>query len=205
MKHNLSDLFFVSILLLILINSGCVEYKDGSLSSNFQNLSSPPNITVKLPETQKLPISINVTNNIIPDTITDIEGGWKTIDAEGKFSFDLPQSMNKKEVRPLDSFVQQYVGDGMLVTFDYGWFSDPLDRYESEPEYWREQKKVDGYDATLIGYKPDADWGKYNAGIAFRNITNDGIQFNHLTMSISYNNSEDKNTTIKILESIRFP
>lgn len=134
-----------------------------------------------------------------------LEGGWKTIDAEGKFSFDLPQSMNKKEVRPLDSFVQQYVGDGMLVIFDYGWFSDPLNRYESEPEYWREQKKVGGFDATLITYKPDGDLGKYYAGIAFRNIKNDGIQPNHLTMSVLYNNSEDKNTAIKILESIRFP
>jgi hypothetical protein len=189
----------------MLITSGCIEYKDGSLSFNFQNLSSPPNITEKLPDPQKLTISKNVTKNIIPDTKIDIEGGWKTIDAEGKFSFDLPQSMNKKEVLPMDSFVQHYVGDGMLVIFDYGWFSDPLDRYESEPEYWREQKKVGGFDATLIGYKPDADWGKYHAGIAFRNITNDGIVPTHFTMSISYNNSEDKNTAIKILESIRFP
>ncbi len=133
-----------------------------------------------------------------------LEGGWKTIDAGGKFSFDLPQNMNKEEVQPIDSFVQQYVGDGMLVSFDYGWYSDPLDRYESEPEYWREQRKVGGFNATLIGYKFDGDLGKYHAGIAFRNITNDGIP-NHLTMSIFYNNPEDKNTAIKILESIRFP
>ncbi len=77
MKHQISGLFFLSILLLMLITSGCIENKDGSLSFNFQNLSSLPNITEKLPDPQKLTISKNVTKNIIPDTITDMEGDGK--------------------------------------------------------------------------------------------------------------------------------
>lgn len=43
MKHKISGLFFGSILLLVIITSGCVEYKDGTFSVKFQNenISTP--------------------------------------------------------------------------------------------------------------------------------------------------------------------
>ena len=44
MKHKISGLFFGSILLFVIITSGCVEYKDGTLSVKLQN----ENITTPL-------------------------------------------------------------------------------------------------------------------------------------------------------------
>lgn len=38
-KYKISDLFFGSILLFVIITSGCVEYKDGTLSIKFQNIT----------------------------------------------------------------------------------------------------------------------------------------------------------------------
>lgn len=135
------------------------------------------------------------------------ETAWQTIDAEGRFSFQLPQGMNRQEVQPIDSFGQQYAGDGMLVAFDYGWYSDPLNRLESQPEYWEKWQEIGGFNAKLIGYRLDSgsvSGPSYYAGVSFRNITHEGAQPIHFTMSISYNDSENRNTAIKILESIRF-
>jgi len=44
MRHKITGLFFGSILLFVIITSGCVDYKDGTLSNNFQN----ENITTPL-------------------------------------------------------------------------------------------------------------------------------------------------------------
>jgi len=134
----------------------------------------------------------------------DLEEGYKAINANDKFSFVIPENMKQDDVQGIDSFVQQYSGNNMTMSFDYGWYSNPLNGRESTPEFWQLEEKISGRDAKLIGYKLDSRYvGKYYSGIHFRNVESGIIQSTHLTMSVIYNNTEDKETTIKILKSIR--
>jgi len=95
MKHKISGLFFGSILLLVIITSGCVEYKDGTLSINFQNITEKmpemkPNIQIQIIEVKNIEckpeqciyINIGIKNNGgegallgIPMGISILEGG----------------------------------------------------------------------------------------------------------------------------------
>lgn len=59
MGHKISGLFFGSILLFVIITSGCVEYKDGILSINLQN------VTEEMPEIRMPELRQGVDINII--------------------------------------------------------------------------------------------------------------------------------------------
>jgi len=136
---------------------------------------------------------------------------WQTINANDKFSFKLPPEIIKQEIQQTDSFVQQYIGRNMLVSFDYGWYSEPLIGKESEPEYFEEERQIDGKQAKIISYRTyqESSFGGYYLGASFRNIEEETIgqqtQTVHLTMGVSYANEEDESTALRIIESIDFP
>lgn len=51
------------------------------------------------------------------------EEPWQKIEND-YFSFSLPPAFKKTEARGKDSFVEEYVAEGILVRFDYGKYSN---------------------------------------------------------------------------------
>ena len=148
-------------------------------------------------------IIVGCNNNISRNYPQETEN-WQTIDAKGRFSFRLPQEFIEKDTQGIDSYVGEFVGDSMKVTFDYGWYSNPLNDLESMQEYFEFNKKIEGFKAKIVGYKLNQNYYYYYAyftGIHFPDINKGKIV---LTMIVYYNNSEYKQTAIKILETIRF-
>ena len=56
--------------------------------------------------------------NAVPDAQNSMPSGWRKIDADGKFSFYLPQDM-RLTGRGLDSSTREYSNGRIQVSFDY--------------------------------------------------------------------------------------
>jgi hypothetical protein len=75
-----------------------------------------------------------------------VPAGWQTIDVEGKFSFMAPPDLKPQPVQGIDSLVGQYASPTLDVTFDYGWYSDPMDGQG----YASRGVSIDGRSARLL-------------------------------------------------------
>ncbi|HEV7401794.1 MAG TPA: hypothetical protein VGO11_02665 [Chthoniobacteraceae bacterium] len=65
---------------------------------------------------------------------TEPEEGWQTI-KNNYFSFSIPNTLKKVKVQGIDSFVERYEGDGIKLSFDYGWYSDNLEHWPPGTKY----------------------------------------------------------------------
>ena len=74
------------------------------------------------------------------------QDGWKKIENRS-FSFSVPSSFKKTETRGIDSFVEEYVGANIKLSFDYGIYSNNFDDWPKDTKF--ENLKVDGKDARI--------------------------------------------------------
>jgi hypothetical protein len=81
-----------------------------------------------------------------PAACTD--GTWQVFDYDG-LSFSLPEDMVDQEAVGIDSLVGAYEGDGLVVNFDFGWYSSDFSELD-EFDPTRSAVVVDGHDATLV-------------------------------------------------------
>lgn len=130
------------------------------------------------------------------------EKEWQTINANGKFSFQLPTEMTKENLQATDSYAEKYNNEGMSASFDYGIYGG-LREFSS----WREEIIIDGKPATLQGGDgTNEGW----AQVYIRNLSSDTLGgvpvYISLVMSVDYKETDDnKDTALKILKSIDFP
>lgn len=82
--------------------------------------------------------------------------GWVREDARGLFSFLRPPALAPREVVGFDSYVGEYRGEGAVLRFDYGAYSDPLRDY-GQRGYARRAVSVSGRDAVLARYRLSED------------------------------------------------
>ncbi len=126
---------------------------------------------------------------------------WKKIDDGGKgksngegMTFRLPPDLIDQKVQGIDSSVGQYKSDSIILSFDYGMYSDPLTSYSKRPDYQESEIKIDGRVAKKIIYKDDAVKGfAYVVGLHVSNTTK-----TKLTMMAYCKDKKD----IKIVEEI---
>jgi hypothetical protein len=76
----------------------------------------------------------------------NIEDTWKKIENDS-FSFSLPSSFKKKTTHGIDSFVEEYVSDGIDLSFDCGPYSNDFSDWPKETTF--ENLKIDGQDARI--------------------------------------------------------
>jgi len=74
------------------------------------------------------------------------QGGWKKIE-NSSFSFSVPSSFRKTAARGIDSFVEEYVTEGIKLSFDYGIYSNNFDGWPKVTKF--EDLKVNGKDARI--------------------------------------------------------
>lgn len=114
---------------------------------------------------------------------------WQTIKAGDAFTFKAPPDLRPNPVQGIDSFVGKYTSPGMTLSFDYGWYSDPMNREGFE----RSSTMIDGKRAYFA---------RKNSflGVHFPKIEGD----TKLTMYVELHGA-DADTVETIFRTIHFP
>ena len=134
--------------------------------------------------------------------------GWKRVDADGLFFLSLPEDMKKQDVRGIDSSVGEYRNGRMVVSFDYGIYSNPLESYSDKPEYKESLKNIGGKKAKIVYFsntRADSKY-KYFSAVHFpeaekNRFANMNIK---LTLDVEFNEESDNAIAQAIFESIAF-
>jgi hypothetical protein len=122
---------------------------------------------------------------------------WKKIENKS-FSFSLPPSFKKTDAHGIDSYVEEYVADGIEVSFDYGIYSNNFEGWPKETKF--ESLVVDGR-AAKIGT------AAYGSQKGFPISTQIYIKLgDHLALSMSAacKSQEEVTTAKKIFKTIVF-
>jgi hypothetical protein len=86
------------------------------------------------------------TQTATPNT-GDLEG-WHKLDA-GPFSVFAPSGWEFRQLPGVDSYVGEFVGNGVTLTFDFGRYSTEL-RHAKKPAYMITKKAIDGRSAKVV-------------------------------------------------------
>jgi hypothetical protein len=121
--------------------------------------------------------------------------GWLKIEA-GAFSINAPPRWEFHQRQGIDSFVGEFAGDGVVLRFDFGRYSNPLDEAH-EPTYVVEHESIGGYGAKIVSPRVP---GRGMTGIYFPEIT-DG---NKLCLYGQNLTKAQQELTLKIFKTIRF-
>ena len=126
---------------------------------------------------------------------------WNTHNA-GPFTFSLPAGMHKTSAHGVDSYVSEFEGESMIVSFDYGFYSNDFSGWPASTEF--ETVSIDGLQAKI---------GVVHEGFHHRFDHSAQIYFSHtarpqggysLSMFASCRTPEDFALAKKVFHSIRF-
>lgn len=133
---------------------------------------------------------------------------WKTVDAKGHFSFSVPADMEERAVQGTDSYVGEFHNNNIHLSFDYGWWSDPLED-TSRPQYQEAIVEIDGKRAKQVTFflpKPE-EAPPFVAAVHFSDVgdgPDKGGGTTRLTMFARCRSPADQETAKRIFSSIRF-
>ena len=114
----------------------------------------------------------------------------------GPFSILAPSGWEFHQSQGIDSYVGEFVGNGVVLTFDFGAYSNPL-KHEKEPAYVVVHKSIGGLRAKIVSPRTP---GHGVTGVYFRHVggSNALCLFGHdLT-------STQQELALKIFETVRF-
>jgi len=83
----------------------------------------------------------------------DIPTDWTEVKVNDKFMFWVPPKLIAVDVRAIDSHVQRWESQDIIVHFDYGRFSDPLTFYSRKKSYETITEQISGYSATIVSFE----------------------------------------------------
>jgi len=67
---------------------------------------------------------------VAPPTVC-LNDGWTAVGGE-RFNMELPPKMVDQDPQGIDSYIGLYIGDGLRVSFDLGWYSNDLSHLNDE-------------------------------------------------------------------------
>jgi hypothetical protein len=120
---------------------------------------------------------------------------WHQVDA-GPFSILAPPGWEFHQLQGIDSFVGEFAGDGVVLRFDYGGYSNPL-KEERKPIYVVIHKSIDGHAAKIVSPRVP---GHGITGVYFRNAGNASA----LTLFGKDLTPTQQELALKIFETLRF-
>jgi hypothetical protein len=138
--------FFVMFGLLAVLGAGCSSSQVMSALSQSTSSGSP-----------------SVTDTPLPN--------WQIVDA-GTFTLSLPPGWKFNKLQGIDSYIGEFIGDGVKLEFDYGWYSNSLAE-DNDPDHVVTYEIVDGYRAKIVMPKVA---GNGTVGVYFSDL--DGEQKN---------------------------
>lgn len=118
----MNKLFFLAVFGLLALGSGCSRSQG----------------EVPLPPTASTSSSVTDVSSI-PSVSVDA----------GMFSISLPPGWTFNKLQGIDSYVGEFAGDGVRLTFDYGAYSNPLPE-TGDPKYAVTYEMIDGRQAKVV-------------------------------------------------------
>jgi hypothetical protein len=85
-------------------------------------------------------LSLVVSCPSLPARAETLDDGWTKLEA-GAFSLNAPSGWEFHKKQGVDSYVGEFSGDGIVLTFDYGRYSNDL-RDAVAPKYIITQEQV---------------------------------------------------------------
>ena len=127
---------------------------------------------------------------------------WSRVDIGDRLSLELPDGLAPDPERGADSLYRRYTSESLVVSLDYGAYSNPLRDVEGS-DLQRESIIVDGRAAVLVTWgEPDAASGlAYVAGLHVPDI---GVPGNRLTLMVRGASERDRDRGLRVSRSVRF-
>jgi len=123
------------------------------------------------------------------------ESAWHKVDA-GPFSILAPPGWDFHRLQGVDSYVGEFAGDGVVLRFDFGRYSNPL-KEEKNPAYVVIYKSIGGHRAKIVSPRTS---GHGITGVYFRNVSDS----NALTLVGDDLTSSQQELVLKIFDTLRF-
>lgn len=123
------------------------------------------------------------------------ESGWQKVDV-GAFSILAPSGWKFHQLKGIDSYVGEFTGDGIVLKFDFGGYSDPF-REEKKPAYVVIHKSIGGLAAKIVSPKTP---GHGVTGVYFPKT----FGSNKLTLLGQDLTTTQQELVLKIFDTIRF-
>ena len=120
---------------------------------------------------------------------------WRKVDA-GPFSLLAPPGWEFHQLDGSDSYIGEFVGNSIVLRFDYGGYSDPL-KEERKAIYIVIHKSIDGHAAKIVNPRVP---GHGITGVYFRNAGNASA----LTLFGKDLTPTQQELALKIFETLRF-
>ncbi len=121
---------------------------------------------------------------------------WQKLDAES-FSLFAPAGWKFHKWVGIDSYVGEFAGDGIRLTFDYGHYSNSLPDDAKEPNYIVVEEQVGGHLAKIVNPKVP---GQGVTAIYFRDVGDtNGLYIDGRNFSAS-----QQQTVLLMFRTIRF-
>jgi hypothetical protein len=121
--------------------------------------------------------------------------GWHKVDA-GPFSILAPPGWEFHQLTGVDSYVGEFVGDGLTLRFDFGRYSSSL-KEAKKPAYVITKESIGGFRAKLVSPRGP---GHGITGVYFRDVA----RSNALCLFGEDLTSTQQELALKIFETIRF-
>jgi len=84
----------------------------------------------------------------VPKRVETPNNGWLKVEA-GAFSIHAPPGWEFHQKQGIDSYVGEFTDSGVVLKFDYGLYSSPLDE-AVEPKYVVVHETIGGYGAKVV-------------------------------------------------------
>jgi hypothetical protein len=120
---------------------------------------------------------------------------WSKVDV-GAFSIFAPSGWKFRQLQGIDSYVGEFIGDGVVLRFDFGGDSNPL-KEEKEPAYVVAHKSIAGLRARIVSPKTP---GHGVTGIYFPKT----FGSNKLSLFGQDLSAAQQELALRIFETIRF-
>jgi hypothetical protein len=116
----------------------------------------------------------------------------------------LPPGWVYEPRQGIDSFVGAYVGDGVELSFDYGWYSSPLP-YEGDPAYEVYDETIGGVTAKIVRARgTEGLTGVHFADVGASEPPAAGGMQTSLTIAGVDLTPEQQDVALQIFRSVRF-
>jgi hypothetical protein len=122
--------------------------------------------------------------------------GWNKVEA-GAFSIFAPSGWKFHQLMGVDSYVGEFIGDGVVLRFDFGQYSSGHLKKSKRPSYVIGHESIGGFSAKIASPRTP---GHGVTGVYFRNVGHSNGFFlwgQDLT-------SAQQELVLKIFETIRF-
>ena len=163
-------------------------------------------LTVNLLRALLVPATLCFGCGVMASNALDVPADWVEVSAGTLFSVKAPPGTVFKPGQGKDSVIGAFEGPGFLLSFDYGVYSDPLDRDSRDQGYQARDTRVNGKAAKIVtAYaRLRSPVRPYFIGIHFPDVEKSSLGSIKLTVSGSLEKKEDYSIVEKILATIRF-